>query len=96
MIKLLKTGILIGLGLSWKAKEYVDELVKKGQQDPSETAKRLRDWVEATERGGKEVREKLSGLCAGMAKKVKFATQQDLERLEREIAALAAQVNPRR
>jgi len=96
MVKLLKTGILVGLGLSWKAKEFVDDLVKKGEENPSEMAKKIRELAEATERSGKEMKEKLSGLCGELIKRVKSPSQEDIQRLEKEIAALAARLGPRR
>jgi polyhydroxyalkanoate synthesis regulator phasin len=96
MVRLLRTGVLIALGLSWKTKETLEELVKKGEENPSESAKRIRDLAGAAERNGKEIQERLLRLWEGGMKRVKLPTQADIERLDREIAALAARLDQRR
>lgn len=96
MVTLFRTGILVALGLSWKAKEAIDDLVKKGKENPSDLAQRVRDLADAAERNGKEFQEKFSRLCEEGMKRVKLPTRADIERLEREISALAARLEPRR
>jgi hypothetical protein len=53
MVKLFRTGVLVALGLSWKTKEIIDDLAKKGEENPSDLAKRLRELAESTEKSGK-------------------------------------------
>jgi polyhydroxyalkanoate synthesis regulator phasin len=96
MVRLLRTGVLIALGLSWKTKETLDELVKKGEENPSEAAKRMRDLADAAERNGKEIQERLLRLWEEGMKRVSLPTRADIERLDREIAALAARLDQRR
>lgn len=96
MMGLLRTGVLMTLGLSWKAKAIVEDLVKKGEENPSEIAKRLRELTDSADRGSKEVQEKLRRLCEEVRKRIKLPTKEDIERLDKEIADLAARINPKR
>lgn len=96
MGKWVEKGVLIGLGLSWKGKEWVDELVRKGEENPSELAKRIRGLAKKVEEEGSKLEGRVGRLCEDTLKRVKVPTRADFERLEREVADLASRLKPSR
>ncbi len=92
MFTLLKKAALIGIGFSERAKELVEELAKKGEENQSEEARRIKAFFESAEKGEHELNQKVEDLCKKISSRVKLPTQADLERFEKELAELAARL----
>lgn len=92
MLTLLRKAALIGLGLTEQAKEMVELLAKKGEENQSEEAQRIRAFFDSAEKGGREINQKAEDLYQRLAGKIKVPTHADIERLEKELADLAAQL----
>jgi polyhydroxyalkanoate synthesis regulator phasin len=90
MFTLLRKAALVGLGFSERAKELVEELAKRGEENQSEEARRIKAFFESAEKGGHELNQKVEDLCKKVSDRVKFPTQADIERLEKELAEMAA------
>jgi polyhydroxyalkanoate synthesis regulator phasin len=91
MFTTLRKAALIGLALTERAKEVADELAKKGEASQSEEARRVRAFFESAEKGGHEFNQKMSDLGKRIAGNVRFPSRADIDRLEKELADLAAQ-----
>ena len=92
MFTLLKKAALVGLGFSERAKELVEEMAKKGEENQSEEAQRIKAFFESAEKGGRELNQKVEDLCKKVSGRVKFPTQADIDRLEKELAEMAARL----
>lgn len=91
MFTTLRKAALIGLALTERAKEVADELVKKGEESQSEEAKRLKSFFESAEKGEHELNQKISDLGKRISDNIRFPSRADIDRLEKELADLAAQ-----
>jgi polyhydroxyalkanoate synthesis regulator phasin len=92
MFTLLKKAALVGLGFSERAKEIVEELAKRGEENQSEEALKIKSFFESAEKGERELNLKVEDLCKKISSRVKFPTQADLERFEKELGDLAARL----
>jgi polyhydroxyalkanoate synthesis regulator phasin len=92
MFSILKKAALVGIGFSERAKELVEELAKKGEENQSNEALKIKAFLDSAEKGGRELNQKVEDLCKKVSDKIKFPTQADIERLEKELAELAARL----
>jgi polyhydroxyalkanoate synthesis regulator phasin len=92
MFTTLKQAALIGLGVSERAKEVLDELAKKGEGNSSEGAKKIRAFFESGERVETECRQKMEDIGNRVAQTIKIPSRSDIERLEKGLAELAEKV----
>ncbi|HZR46516.1 MAG TPA: hypothetical protein VFA47_07425 [Candidatus Manganitrophaceae bacterium] len=92
MFSILKKAALVGIGFSERAKELVEELAKKGEENQSAEAVRIKAFFDSAEKGERELNQKVEELCKKVGDKIKFPTQADIERLEKELTELAARL----
>jgi polyhydroxyalkanoate synthesis regulator phasin len=92
MANLFEKGFLAGLGLldlsQEKAKELVDELVKRGEMSRQEGAKFVQGAMERAQEERKTMEERLRSGLEGAFARMNLATKDDLARLEKRVAAL--------
>lgn len=91
MFTALRKAALIGLGLTERAKEVVEELAKKGEESQSEEARRVRAFFESAQKGEHEFSQKMSDLGKRITGNIRFPSRADIDRLEKELADLADQ-----
>jgi polyhydroxyalkanoate synthesis regulator phasin len=92
MIDIFKRTLFFGIGAAEVTKEkvemLVDELIKRGEVAKEERSKTIQDFVGRVEKMEKEVASKISTEVEKAVGKLHIATQKDLEKLEKRIAAL--------
>ena len=89
---MIRNAMLAGLGIQQTVKEFVDELVKKGELSESEAAKLLKEWAEKTGKSSELLSKTISELVAKAMEKMNVPTKKDLEDLEREVRELSGRV----
>lgn len=92
MFSIFKKAALVGIGFSERAKELVEELAKKGEENQSSEALKIKAFLDSAEKGERELNQKIEEICKKVADKIKFPTQADIERLEKELSELAARL----
>ncbi len=92
MLDVIKKAMMIGLGAQEKAKELVDELVKKGELSKSEGAKLFKEFVAKTEENTKTMEKNVKEFVQKAFDKINIPTKDDFERLEKKVQALSARV----
>ncbi|MEK6681271.1 MAG: hypothetical protein AABY79_04815 [Nitrospirota bacterium] len=92
MIDVIKKAMLMGLGAQEKAKEFVEELVKKGELSKSEGAKIVKEFVTKTEENTNIMEKNIKGFIHKAFEKMNLPTKDDLERLEKKVQALSSRV----
>jgi len=90
--EVIKKAMLAGLGAQEKAKEFVDELVKKGELSQSEGASVVKEWVSKAEEGRKDMDHKVKDAIAAAFEKLNIPTRDDLAGLEKKVQALSARM----
>jgi polyhydroxyalkanoate synthesis regulator phasin len=92
MVKLMKKVVLAGLGVEAKVREAWDDLVRRGEENPKDYAKRMKERVGLLEKDLKELEKKERDLIDRVMAKIPLATKTDLDRLEKKIQELSAKL----
>ncbi len=92
MFDLIKKGILAGLGVQEKAKEFIEELIKKGEMSEAEGSKAIKDIMERTERNAKELDKRVRETVQKALDKINIPTREDIHDLKKKIETLSAKI----
>lgn len=89
---LVRSAVLAGFGVQEKVREFVDDLVKKGELNESQGAKLVKEWSDKAEKGSSEWNKNLSELMTKTLEKMNLPTKDDIEKLNRKVQNLSARV----
>lgn len=89
---IVRNAMLAGLGMQQKAKEFVDELVKKGELSESQGAKLVKEWSDKVEKNADEMTRNMSELVQKTIETMKFASHEDVRKLTQKIDDLAERI----
>lgn len=92
MVKLMKKMVMAGLGVEAKARETWEDLVRRGEENQEDYAKKVKDRVASLEKDLKELGKKNRDLIDKVMDKLPIATKADLDRLEKKIRELSAKL----
>ncbi len=89
---IIKKAMLAGLGAQERAKEFVDELVKKGELSQSDGASLVKEWTSKAEESRKDIDQKVKDTIAAALEKLNIPTRDDLAGLEKKLQGLSARL----
>ncbi len=92
IFEIIRNAMLAGFGAQEKVKEFVDELVKKGELSESQGAKLVKEWAEKAEKGSEDITKTLSDVVARTLEKMNLPTKEDIEALDKKLKALSTRV----
>ncbi len=90
--EVIKKAMFAGLGAQEKAREFVDELVKKGELSKSEGASVIKEWVSKAEESTKDIDLKVKDAISAAFEKLNIPSRADLDRMEKKIQALTDRI----
>jgi len=90
MVKMMKKMVMAGLGVEAKARETWKDLVRRGEENQNDYAKKVKERVAGLEKDLKELEKKERDLVDRVMAKLPIATKADLDRLEKKIQELSA------
>jgi poly(hydroxyalkanoate) granule-associated protein len=88
----VRNAILAGFGVQEKVKEFIDELVKKGELSESQGAKLVKEWSEKADKGTTDLNKNFGDLMSKTLEKMNIPTKEEFERLNKKIQTLSARV----
>jgi len=88
----LRNAILAGFGIQEKVKEFIDELVRKGELSESQGAKFVKEWSEKADKGSSDLNKNFSELMSKTLEKMNIPTKEEFDRLNKQIQNLSAHV----
>lgn len=88
----VRNAIMAGFGVQEKVKEFIDELVKKGELSESQGAKLVKEWTEKADKSTSELSKSMSELVSKTLEKMNVPTKDDMEKLNKKIQSLSARV----
>lgn len=88
----IRNAMLAGLGMQERVKEFVDDLVKKGELSESQGAKLVKEWSEKAEKNTGDLGKSLNDAVNSALDKINLSTKEDLDKLNVKIEALAARL----
>ncbi len=92
LFDILRNALLAGFGVQEKVKEFIDELVKKGELSESQGAKLVKEWAEKAEKNTEDISKSLNDVVTKALEKMKLSTKSDIAQLEEKINSLASRI----
>lgn len=89
VFELVRKALLAGIGVQEKAKEIIDELIRKGELSEAEGAKLIKEWTEKAEKSTEGLRQSIAELVNSTLERMKLPTREEIERLEKKIDRLS-------
>lgn len=89
----VRSALLAGFGVQEKVREFIDELVKKGELSESQGAKLVKEWTEKADKSSEQFTKSLSDIVAKTMEKMTLPTREDIEKLDRKIEDLSARIS---
>ncbi len=89
---IVRNAILAGFGVQEKVKEFIDELVKKGELSESQGAKLVKEWTEKADKSTSELSKIISDIVTKTLEKMNIPTKDDIEALNKKIQGLSTRV----
>jgi polyhydroxyalkanoate synthesis regulator phasin len=93
LFDVLRNALLAGFGVQEKVKEFVDDLVKKGELSESQGAKLVRDWSEKFEKNTEDLSKSLNEMVSKTLEKMNLSTKDDIQRLNEKVDTLSSRVS---
>lgn len=88
----VRNALLAGLGMQSKVKEFIDELIKKGELSESQGAKLIKEWTEKAEKGTGDLTKNFSEILTKALNKMNLPTKDDIEKLNKKVQYLSSRV----
>ena len=92
LFDIIKNALLAGYGVQEKVKEFIDELVKKGELSESQGVKLVKEWSEKAEKNTEDISSSLNDLLKKAVERMKIPSQEDIDSLKEKISELSARV----
>ncbi|MBI5848427.1 MAG: phasin family protein [Nitrospirae bacterium] len=89
---IIRNAMLLGFGVQEKVKEFVDEVVKKGELSESQGAKLVKEWTEKAEKNTEDISNSLNDLLKKTIDKMKLPSKEDLDKMNEQISALTERI----
>jgi polyhydroxyalkanoate synthesis regulator phasin len=89
---IVRNALLAGLGVQEKVKEFVDELVKKGELSDSQGAKLIKEMAEKADKGTEDLTKTFSELISKTLDKMNLPTRGDLEKINKKLNSLSTKI----
>jgi len=92
IFEIIRNAMLLGFGVQEKVKEFVDEVVKKGELSESQGAKLVKEWTEKAEKNTEDISSSLNDLLKTTLDKMKLPSKEDLDDVNKQISALTERI----
>ena len=88
----IRNSLLAGLGIQETVKDFLDELVKRGELSESQGAKLLREWSKKAGKTSDQLSKNISEIISKTLLKMNLPTRDDMGKLNKEISSLSARL----
>ncbi|MCD5412064.1 phasin family protein [Thermodesulfovibrionales bacterium] len=88
----IRNTMLASLGAQEKVREFIDDLVKRGEVSESQGARLVKEWTDKADKSTSEFSKSISEVVTKTIEKTSIPTREDIETLNREIQYLSARV----
>jgi polyhydroxyalkanoate synthesis regulator phasin len=92
MFEPMKRALLVGLGVQEKIKEYVDDLVKKGEVSKEQSGSLFKDMMGSAEKSMEGLEQTWRDVIQSTMERMNLPTRDDIEKLEKKVNALSRRV----
>ena len=88
----LRNAMLAGFGVQERVKEFIDDLVKKGELSESQGAKLVKEWSEKADKNVEDISKSMNDLVQKSLEKMSLPTKDDITKLNEQINVLSARL----
>jgi polyhydroxyalkanoate synthesis regulator phasin len=88
----LRNAMLAGFGVQERVKEFIDDLVKKGELSESQGAKLVKEWSEKADKNVEDISKSMNDLVQKTLEKMSLPTKDDITKLNEQINILSARL----
>jgi len=92
LVDIIRNAMLAGFGVQERVKEFVDELVKKGELNESQGAKLVKEWADKAEKNTEDISNSLNDLVKKTIDKMKFPLKEDIDKLTEQVSILSERI----
>ncbi len=92
LVDILRNAMLAGFGMQEKVKEFVDDLVKKGELNESQGAKLVKEWADKAEKNTEDITNSLNDLLKKTVDKMKLPSKEDMDKLTEQVNVLSERI----
>ncbi|MEW6162136.1 MAG: phasin family protein [Nitrospirota bacterium] len=89
LFDIVRKALLAGFGAQEKVREFIDDLVKKGELSKSQGAKLIKTWTEKADKGTERFTKNVSNMINKTLEKMNLPTKKDIQELNKKIEALS-------
>lgn len=86
---IIRSAMLAGFGVQEKVKEFIDELVKKGELSESQGAKLVKEWSEKADKNAEDLSKSLNELVQKALEKMNLPSNDEIAKLREQVNALS-------
>ncbi len=92
IFEIVRNAMLAGFGMQERMREFVDDLVKKGELSESQGARLVKEWSEKAEKNTEDMTKSLNEVISKTLQKMNLSTKEDIRTLHDKIDSLSARV----
>jgi polyhydroxyalkanoate synthesis regulator phasin len=92
LLDMVRSAMLAGFGVQEKVKEFIDDLVKKGELSESQGAKMVKEWSEKVDKNAEDISKSLNELVQRSLAKMNLPSRKEITELNEKVDALFARV----
>jgi len=89
---IVRNAILAGFGVQEKMKDFVEDLVKRGELSESQGAKLVKEWSDKADKTTTELSEMVTSIIPMALEKMNIPSKGDIEVLNEQLANLSARI----
>jgi polyhydroxyalkanoate synthesis regulator phasin len=87
--EVVQKALMAGLGMQEKAKEFVEELVQKGELSETQGAKLIKEWTDKAGATKDEFDKSIKDLVSKAVEKINFPTRKEFDELNKKVEFLS-------
>lgn len=89
---IVRNAVLAGFGVQERMKDFVEDLVKRGELSESQGAKLVKEWSDKADKTTSELSEIVAGIIPKTLEKMNIPSKSDIEALNEQIAKLSVRI----
>jgi polyhydroxyalkanoate synthesis regulator phasin len=89
---IIRNAILAGFGVQEKMKDFVEDLVKRGELSESQGAKLVKEWSDKADKTTTELSEMVTSIIPMALEKMNVPSKGDIEVLNEQLEKLSARI----
>ncbi len=89
---IIRNAMLAGFGVQEKVKEFIDDLVKKGELSESQGAKLVKEWSEKADKNVEDISKSMNDLVQKTLEKMSLPTKDEIAKLREQVDVLSARL----